>query len=71
MKEKERARRALLSLLAGQFPSKVLMLGMVCLWSEGIASFLCATVWCSLFCEDFQCVDLTLCMRVEGVVKLF
>ena len=49
MKEKKCQRRAPLSLLAGQFPSKVLMSGMVCLWSEGIPSFLCVTVWCSWF----------------------
>ena len=32
--------------LAGLFPSKVLMLGLVCLWSEGFPPFLSATVWC-------------------------
>ena len=42
------------------------MSGMVCLWSEGFPSFLCATVRCSQFWENFQCVDLTLCMREEG-----
>ena len=34
---------------------------------RGFPSFLCATV-CS---ENSQCVDLTLCMREEGGVKLF
>ena len=47
MKEKERERRALLSFVELSFLRKILMSGMVCLWSEGFPSFLCAIVWCS------------------------
>ena len=32
--------------------------------------FFGATLWCLQFCENFQCVDLTFCTRVEGVVEL-
>ena len=44
---------------------------MVCLWSKGFPSLLCATVWFSHSSENVQCVDLTLCMSDEGGVKLF
>ena len=50
MKVKEREWRALLSFVElASFLRKVLMSGMVCLWSKGFPSFLCATVWCSYF----------------------
>ena len=52
-------------LFAGQLPSKVLMSGTVCLWSEGFPSFVPP---CGVRCSEriFNAlIYLTLCMRVE------
>ena len=49
VKEKERERRALLSLLSWSVSFEILRLDTVRLWNEGFPPFLCATVWCSQF----------------------
>ena len=47
------------------------MSGMVCLWSEGFPSFLCATVWCFTVLREFFNALIRLFACVRRVVKLF